>query len=92
MESSVWWDLQWTIPVPTRRTVKQGLRNTCGKNGGQETQRAYSKSKNSDQAGKFYFSQAGLIPIEAGYGEGDDTELLCFWRNAPVPQSRILAR
>jgi hypothetical protein len=46
----------------------------------------------TDQADKFYFSQAGFIPIEAGYGEGDDTDLLCFWGNAPVPKSRILAR
>ena len=45
-----------------------------------------------DQADKFYFSQAGFIPIEAGYGEGDEAELLCFWGNAPVPKSRILAR
>jgi hypothetical protein len=49
-------------------------------------------SKNSNQADKFYFSQAGFMPTEAGYGEGDDTELLCFWGNAPVPKSRILAR
>ena len=26
-----------------------------------------------DQADKFYFSQAGFIPIEAGYGDQDDT-------------------
>ena len=45
-----------------------------------------------DQDDKFYFSQAGFMPTEAGYGEGDDTELLCFWGNAPVPKSRILAR
>jgi hypothetical protein len=40
----------------------------------------------------FYYSQAGFMPTEAGYGEGDDTELLCFWDNAPVPKSRILPR
>ena len=60
--------------------------------GEQETQRTERESKNSDQADKFYFSQAGFIPIEAGYGEGDDAESLCFWGNAPVPKSRILAR
>jgi hypothetical protein len=32
------------------------------------------------------------MPTEAGYVEGDDTELLCFWENAPVLKSRILAR
>jgi hypothetical protein len=32
------------------------------------------------------------MPTEAGEGEGDGTELLCFWENTPVPQSRILAR
>jgi hypothetical protein len=32
------------------------------------------------------------MPTEAGYGEGDDAESLCFRENAPVPQSRILAR
>jgi hypothetical protein len=46
----------------------------------------------TDQADKFYFSQAGFIPIEAGYGERDDAESLCFWGNTPVPKSRILAR
>jgi hypothetical protein len=45
-----------------------------------------------DQADKFYLSQAGFIPIEAGYGEGNNAESLCFWGNAPVPKSRILAR
>ena len=30
----------------------------------------------TDQAGKFYFFQAGFIPMEAGYGEGDDQK--CF--------------
>jgi hypothetical protein len=39
-----------------------------------------------------YYSQAGFMPTEAGYGEGDDTELLGFWENTPVPKSRILAR
>jgi hypothetical protein len=39
-----------------------------------------------------YFSQAGFIPMEVGYGDGDDSELLCFWGNIPVPKSRILAR
>jgi hypothetical protein len=24
---------------------------------------------------------------EAGYGEGDDAELLCFWENAPFPKA-----
>ena len=43
----------------------------CGENGGQETSRTDSKSKNSDQSKNFYFSQAAFIPIEAGYGEGD---------------------
>jgi hypothetical protein len=45
-----------------------------------------------DQADKFYFSQAGFIPIEAAYGEGDGTELLCFWGSAPVSKSMILSR
>jgi hypothetical protein len=40
----------------------------------------------------FYYSQAGFMPTEAGYGEGDDAESLCFWENAPVPKNRILAR
>jgi hypothetical protein len=44
------------------------------------------------QVDQFYFSQAVFIPIEAGYGEGDEAELLCFWSNAPVTKSRILAR
>jgi hypothetical protein len=38
--------------------------------GARETQRTDSKSKNPDQADRFSFSQAGFIPIEAGYGEG----------------------
>jgi hypothetical protein len=49
-----------------------------------ETQRTDSKSKKkkkkkkkpSDQTDKFYFSQAGFMPTEAGYGEGDDAESL----------------
>jgi hypothetical protein len=44
----------------------------------------------------FYYSHTGYILIEAGYGirevEGGDMEVLCFWGNAPVPKSRILAR
>ena len=32
------------------------------------------------------------MPTEAGYGEGNDAGSLCFWENAPVPKSRILAR
>jgi hypothetical protein len=32
------------------------------------------------------------MPIEAEYGEGDNSESLCFWENTPVPKSRILAR
>jgi hypothetical protein len=63
---------------------------TCGENGGQEIQR--TDASLIDQGDKFYFSQAGFIPTEAGYGEGDDAESLCFWGNAPVPKSRILAR
>jgi hypothetical protein len=39
-----------------------------------------------------YYSKAGFMPTEAGYGEGDDAESLCFWKNAAVPKSRILAR
>ena len=51
-----------------------------------------------DQAVKFllfpgrFYGQAGFMPTEAGYGEGDNTESLCIWGNAPVPKSRILAR
>ena len=44
--------------------------------GGQETQRTASSL--IDQVVKFYFSQAGFMPTKAGYGEGDDAELLCF--------------
>jgi hypothetical protein len=40
----------------------------------------------------FIFPRQVLYPIEAGYGEGGDAELLCFWGNAPVPKSRIFAR
>jgi hypothetical protein len=42
--------------VLTRSTVEQGLRNHLWREGEQETQRTDSKSKNSDQADKFYFS------------------------------------
>jgi hypothetical protein len=45
-----------------------------------------------DQADKFYFSQSDFIPTEAGYGEEDDAESLCFWGNTLVPQSRIVAK
>jgi hypothetical protein len=32
------------------------------------------------------------MPTEAGDGEGNDTELLCFGENTAVFKSRILAR
>jgi hypothetical protein len=31
------------------------------------------------------------MPTDSGYGEGNDAESLCFWENAPVAKSRILA-
>jgi hypothetical protein len=84
--------------VPTRGTVKQGLGNHLWKESGDKKDKEWTasqkkkKKKKPDQADKFYFSQAGFIPIEAGHGEGDDAELFCFWGNTPVPKSRILAR
>jgi hypothetical protein len=38
------------------------------------------------------FPRQVLYPIEAGYGEEEDAESLCLWVNAPVSNSRILAR
>jgi hypothetical protein len=41
-----------------------------------------------DQADTFYFLQAGFIPIEAEYGEGDDAESLCFWGGRTCSQKQ----
>ena len=54
--------------APTHRTVEQGLRITCGENGGQEMQRMDSKSRGLIKLTNFYYSHTGYILIEAGYG------------------------
>jgi hypothetical protein len=84
----------WSPGVPVWASVCSGpgqssrvWRTTCGVNEGWETQRQTASL--IDQAVKFYYSQAGFMPTEAGYGVGDDTELLCFWGHTPAPKRKI---
>jgi hypothetical protein len=90
----------WSPGVPVRAPVcpnlqngERGLGNHLEENGGtrnaknrQQDKKTLIKLTNFIFPGRFY------TQIEAGYGEGDDTGSLCFWGNAPVPISRILAR
>jgi hypothetical protein len=80
------------LVVPTCRKVKEDWGTSWKRMGKQEMQKTDSKSKRLIKLTNFIFPSQVLYPIEKGYGEGDDTVSLCFWGNAPVPESRIFAR